>query len=467
MKTRVIFFDDEPQTSQRLKALLQKHGYDVSSPETIEEAFEEINQNGAELIVHSAHKSKTHWNVCDAIFNEYPQFPSIHFATGPSAEIHHINMKGPFHHKLRPLIPEREFLKRVRKLVFLGRLHRENSTLRKVLRLRNQIDRLFDSLDTSDLKTKIVEFFASEFKASNAYFLAPGGYGFYLQEAWKVASINNVVDHNTQHKHDLICATPSTQSDLSSLINEMSPDLPKSWEFRETRTLIKSGKRQRQVCVVPLIGPKNNHILGHVLIVEPLLFGEIPLEKVYPHLTRVLGRHLEQLLTLSEAKSLNYIDDLTDLYNQRYLKLVLDKEISRAKRSGSAFSVLFMDIDHFKQVNDTKGHIIGSKVLVELSKILHENIRTVDYGFRYGGDEFLLILVDTDSKNALTVAERIRKQVEASTFQVDDANIRVTLSIGIATFPEHAMTKEQIIELADRAMYCGKNKSRNVVYVAS
>jgi diguanylate cyclase (GGDEF)-like protein len=202
-------------------------------------------------------------------------------------------------------------------------------------------------------------------------------------------------------------------------------------------------------------------------MVDPLLYGDSALEKVFPHLTRILGRHLDHAITYTEAKSLSYVDDLTDLYNQRYLKLVLEKEISRSHRGQDTFSVLFMDIDHFKQVNDTRGHLIGSQVLVEMSKILRQNIRTMDYGFRYGGDEFLLILVGTGSKDAITVAERIRRQVEKSIFKIDKVEVKVTLSIGIATYPEHATTKEEIIALADRAMYCGKNQSRNVVYVAS
>ena len=114
-----------------------------------------------------------------------------------------------------------------------------------------------------------------------------------------------------------------------------------------------------------------------------------------------------------------------------------------------------------------RGHIIGSKLLTKLAKIVNDNIRTVDYGFRYGGDEFIMILVGTDAEQAKVVAERTRKQVEESVFDVDGVQIRVTLSIGIASFPLHATTKEQILEMADQAMYVGKNKSRNIVFVAS
>lgn len=169
---------------------------------------------------------------------------------------------------------------------------------------------------------------------------------------------------------------------------------------------------------------------------------------------------------LTEAKELAFIDDVTQLYNQRYLQLVLDKEIRRAERASSPFSVLFIDIDHFKNVNDSSGHMIGSKLLCQVSEILKQNMRMIDYGFRYGGDEFILILVGTGSDAAVTVGERIRSQVASTPFLIDGRKMNLTLSIGVASFPEHAQTKEEIIRLADEAMYESKNKSRNLVSIA-
>ena len=338
------------------------------------------------------------------------------------------------------------------------------------LNLQARVDRVFETLDIGDLKHQMVDFFTKEFKARNVYYLSPGGFGYFLQEMWKVASLSGVQDPVKFHRHSMVSAAPSDEAELNKYFTILSPHLPSGWELaRAKRTFIPASDATlgHSFAFVPLIGHQSKAVQGYIFLVDPILYGDAALEKVFPHLTRVLGRHLEHALTFSEARSLSYVDDLTELYNQRYLKLVLDKEISRSSRNKQCFSVLFMDIDHFKQVNDTKGHLIGSQVLVELAKILHENIRTMDYGFRYGGDEFLLILVGTDSRNALTVAERIRKQVEESIFKVDEVQIKVTLSIGIATYPEHALTKEEIIELADRAMYCGKNQSRNVVYVAS
>lgn len=162
-----------------------------------------------------------------------------------------------------------------------------------------------------------------------------------------------------------------------------------------------------------------------------------------------------------------YVDDVTDLFNQRYLPIVLDKEIQRCQRMNGKFTVLFLDIDYFKMVNDSKGHWVGSKLIRQLGQIIKANVRGADFPFRYGGDEYVVILVDTDAKQALHIAERIRKCVEETDFLIDGHSIRLTVSIGLASYPDHAATPEEVMKLADEAMYYGKSKSRNIVFIAS
>ncbi len=165
-------------------------------------------------------------------------------------------------------------------------------------------------------------------------------------------------------------------------------------------------------------------------------------------------------------QALNFIDDVTGLYNQRYLNILLDQEIERYKRSNVSFSVLFIDVDHFKLVNDKNGHMVGSQILKEIGEIVKKSVRLVDFCFRYGGDEFLTILTNTNAEQATIVANRICKSVRETSFIMNGSKVRVTLSIGVACFPEHAQTKEKILQVADEAMYCGKNLSRNIVYLA-
>ncbi len=168
-----------------------------------------------------------------------------------------------------------------------------------------------------------------------------------------------------------------------------------------------------------------------------------------------------------DAKNMSYLDELTGLYNQRYLPMVLDHEIERARRDNNQFSLLFLDIDYFKKVNDGRGHWIGSKLLVELGQLLRGQVRACDYAFRYGGDEFIILLGSSNAENSKKVAERIRKAVESHTFEIEGQKLKLTISIGLAAYPEHAQTASGLIQLADQAMYFGKRKSRNIVFVAS
>lgn len=176
---------------------------------------------------------------------------------------------------------------------------------------------------------------------------------------------------------------------------------------------------------------------------------------------------LDNAARYSFAKDLLYIDELTGLYNYRYLDVVLDRELKRSERYGSPLSVLFLDIDHFKMVNDMFGHLIGSRVLREVGALLRKSVRDVDAVIRYGGDEYTVVLVETGVEGAAVVAERIRHSVEAHTFaRADGLAIKLTVSLGYACTPNDAATKAQLLELADQAMYRGKAGGKNMVFHA-
>jgi len=181
-------------------------------------------------------------------------------------------------------------------------------------------------------------------------------------------------------------------------------------------------------------------------------------------LCRHLGLALRNLGRLRQVEHLAYLDDLTHLYNTRYLEVAVARELG----GGRPFSLLFMDLDHFKSVNDQHGHLSGSRLLVEVARVLRSCVRDEDVLIRYGGDEYVMLLVGIDSGGGLKVAERIRRAIEDHRFlSREAAPVRVTASIGLASFPEHARTKAELIDLADRAMYRGKRTTRNVVYMAS
>jgi diguanylate cyclase (GGDEF)-like protein len=187
---------------------------------------------------------------------------------------------------------------------------------------------------------------------------------------------------------------------------------------------------------------------------------------------RLIAAHAELALTNAEryhqAKERAFIDDVTEVYNARYLLQATDREIHRAARSGKELSVLFLDLDRFKRVNDQYGHLIGSNVLRRLSEVLLDCVRQVDTLARYGGDEFTILLVDTGLRGGVQVAERIRRTVAETIFEgTSGAPIRLTISIGVATFPDHAGDRESLLDVADKAMYRAKSKGRNCVCSAA
>ncbi|HEY8371069.1 MAG TPA: diguanylate cyclase [Thermodesulfobacteriota bacterium] len=169
-----------------------------------------------------------------------------------------------------------------------------------------------------------------------------------------------------------------------------------------------------------------------------------------------------------DAREQAYIDDLTKLYNARYLDLVLERELRRADRYKSTVSVLFLDLDLFKQVNDVHGHLMGSRVLVEVADVLRSCVRReIDTIIRYGGDEYTIVLADTDRKGAYIVAERIRKGIEQHVFLADAGlDVRLTACVGVACYPIDARTKQGLLDMADKAMYRAKAAERNRVYCA-
>ena len=168
------------------------------------------------------------------------------------------------------------------------------------------------------------------------------------------------------------------------------------------------------------------------------------------------------------AKERAFIDDVTEIYNVRYLLSTTENEIQRADRYKNPLSVLFLDLDRFKLVNDRYGHLIGSQTLRSLSQLFLQCVRQVDTLARYGGDEFTILLVDTGHDAAMTIAQRIRRTVEANVFEAGaEAKLRLTISIGVATFPEHGRERDALLDAADKAMYRAKSLGRNRACSAS
>jgi len=166
----------------------------------------------------------------------------------------------------------------------------------------------------------------------------------------------------------------------------------------------------------------------------------------------------------AELRERTIQDDLTSAFNRRYLDAYLDEEVDRSRRYGRTFSILFLDLDHLKMVNDRYGHLAGSRVLREVALLIQAKLRKSDRIFRYGGDEFVVSLPETGATGAVRVANRLRRAVRSHRFLAGDGLVvNLTASFGVATFPQDGASREELIRGADEAMYRVKVRSRDGV----
>ena len=164
-----------------------------------------------------------------------------------------------------------------------------------------------------------------------------------------------------------------------------------------------------------------------------------------------------------EIYRLMTVDGLTQVFNKRYFLESIEREISRSRRYGRDLSLIMFDIDHFKPINDSYGHLAGDAVLKQLCQVVHGKIRREDLLCRYGGEEFSILLPEIDNFNARLTAEKIRRLVERTDFTFEDTRIPVTISLGVATIQSEAVDPETFIKMADEQLYLAKNTGRNRV----
>ena len=198
---------------------------------------------------------------------------------------------------------------------------------------------------------------------------------------------------------------------------------------------------------------------GYAGLYRPLPFNESE-ETVFKRFCSNIALTLEKIGLFNEIKTLSIHDGLTGIYNHAYIVEALKDEIERSKRYGSSLSVVLVDIDDFKKVNDTFGHLAGDLVLRRLADLLKFSLRTIDIVGRYGGEEFLAILPETDGMNGHTVAERFRDMIEREAFVYEDDRMKVTVSGGIGSY-EHGMDVNKLIKLADDNLYRAKREGKN------
>lgn len=225
-----------------------------------------------------------------------------------------------------------------------------------------------------------------------------------------------------------------------------------------------AGGSIHSVLCLPLL--YRNQIIGAVEVLNKSAGFAEEDRDLMQMLARPLAVSIHTIQMFDHAERLTVTDDLTKLYNYRYLKKYLEAEVKRCLRYKKKVSLLFIDVDGFKRVNDTFGHLVGSRALSEMGQVLRKILRETDVVARYGGDEFVVVLPETPLNGALVIAERIRKNIEDYEFIAQDLSIHLTISLGIANCPKHTLTAEGLIKKADAAMYRAKELSKNSIKVA-
>lgn len=175
---------------------------------------------------------------------------------------------------------------------------------------------------------------------------------------------------------------------------------------------------------------------------------------------------LKRAILFKEVQEMTITDGLTRLFNRRYFSERLEEELSRSKSFSYPLTFLMIDIDRFKDINDHFGHLVGDVILKEIAETVKSGIRLVDFAGRYGGEELAVVLAETNKQQALFASERIRQSVSSRIIKAYDEDLKVTVSIGIASFPEDGLKSGSLIEKADAALYKAKQEGRNRICAA-
>jgi len=192
--------------------------------------------------------------------------------------------------------------------------------------------------------------------------------------------------------------------------------------------------------------------------------SEEDLKEQLPYLVSQLRLLIDRAHLYKKLEKISLTDSLTHLPNRRYFMERYEDEFRRSEKFKFDLSFLMVDIDHFKNYNDTFGHLAGDVILREVANLLKENIREIDFVGRFGGEEFSIFLPQTSKEQAISVSERLREKIAESEIQAYDEKVKLTISIGVATFPENSRDKDLLIEVADKALYQAKQKGRNRVF---
>ncbi|TET17715.1 MAG: diguanylate cyclase, partial [Dehalococcoidia bacterium] len=313
-------------------------------------------------------------------------------------------------------------------------------------------------LDLDKLAEEMLKPLPKAMNATQASLLLPSNGDFTLQFGKRLIEGQQVMPMNLSKNSPIISWLAGEHEPLSRELIDVAPEFRGLCEME--RNFIESAK------IELLLPVKSDGKLVGILALSRKRSGGFYSSDDIDLLTK-LGDEaavaIENAQLYAQAKDRAHIDELTGLLNHGYFHDRLDEEIARCSRFGDIFSLLFLDLDLFKAYNDVYGHLAGDDILKEIARYIADSIRGIDIAFRYGGDEFTVILPQAPLDDAYNIAERIRKRVES---EMDSKGVALTCSMGVASWPTDGVMREEIIQAADAALYHSKQAGRNRISLA-
>jgi len=450
---RILLVEDDSFFREVFTDLLKEDGYSVEVAASGEEALEMIGGGGYQLVVTDlVMRDVSGLDILSAVKRRDPAVAVIMVTGHANVETAIYALKnGAADYLIKPINHD-EFRHIVAHCMEQRRLLDENQELKGLVNLFQVSQTIANCLELERIYPLLMNALAKEVGVSR-------GLGYFSEGGHLVLhELKGIEESHAPLLGQAVITGCDLLDDGAGNLVTLRDFLPEEAEY--------GGSLKEAMCLYI----RQKSILQGVIVLFNDPEAPLPRDINRKHISFLLDQAslaLDNAARYNFAKDLLYIDELTGLYNYRYLDVVLERELKRSERYGSNLSVLFLDIDLFKSVNDMFGHLIGSRVLREVGTLLRKGVRDVDAVIRYGGDEYTIVLVETGLEGAAVVAERIRHMVEAHTFsKADGLAIKLTVSLGYACSPDDAKTKSDLLEMADQAMYRGKSAGKNRAFHA-
>ena len=451
---KILIVEDDRFFREMFSFLLKGEGYEVDSASCGLEGLKMLGETRYGLVITDlVMPDISGMEILSRVRESDPSIDVIMVTGNANLESAIFALKhGARDYLIKPVDPD-AFRHSVAMCLEQRRLLDENQELKNMLSLFQASQTIAGCLELDRVYHLLVDAIAREIGVSR-------GIGVFLAEGHlEVKEVKGLTNRVAMHYRDTLLASVTKHQSPNHLVTRM--------RVKEMPAAL-SGGANSGITEAYLIFVRNKGVLQGFVAVFNEPGAQLPdfrdKKKNILFLLEQSSLAFENAETYSQAKDMLFIDDLSGLFNHRYLEVALERELKRVERYASHLAILFLDIDCFKQVNDTYGHLVGSRVLKEMGALLKKSVREVDVVIRYGGDEYTVILVETACDIAGKVAARIRAMVETHVFlAVEGYNIRITCSIGYSCCPDDTMSKDELLEMADQAMYIGKSSGKNCV----